>query len=882
MTRSVFSPSAAITSALGILVVASACGHSSQILDAYEKSKKNGGTATGSGATGGTGGTGTGGTGNMSGGGGTGMVGPQYDCNMVGSQQFDKKYMQAYSVDPADQKDADDALAAMTDIKDQATQMLGIPVGTKDYQDIERSPDVTVSGLGTIRGYNYRDAGRGVNLDAGQPNNRASDSKNYATAFPAPSIRAASWDMDLEKRVGEAVGDETAASLNNMLLAPCMNIIRHPYWGRTQETYGEDSYHIGRMATAFTVGLQEYVTGCAKHFAANNIELNRSTNNALMNEQTLREIYGRHFEMVVQDGGIGCVMASYNEVNGAKSTENRHLLRDILKAPVDRNQGGFGFQGLVLSDWWAMPGYNNDPDPSSVQPNATAALEAGLDVEVPWQLYYSTTTLTSAPSQDFQFITDSARRVLTQKFRFKSAKGSANDPASKWSIKAPTSTLAGASIDPNSQGAKDHMDLAEEAEIKSAVLLVNGVAPAAGMPATPVLPLKGATNIAVIGPDADINLALSSVPETCGPSGRSCTFHFATDANIGDRGSSRVNADPALSIGPFDGVKQVAPAGTNVTSGNSPDAANGADAIIVVVGYTANDEGEEYAIFAGGDRATLNLPAYNGGNQNDFVDAALKLMKPTIIIVNSGSIFNLPWLNHENHNQATIWGGYGGMRTGRALAKLIFSPNHENFSGKAPLAWPTQAELDLVNPATGKKFLAFKDSDTDPRTEMGYFFGYREYDRRKAAGMNPQMVFPFGHGLSYSTFAYSNLQIPCMAGAGPDAIVDVKVDITNTSQVDGDEVALLFVKPPAKPAGITGDRPVKELKSFAKVHIAAGAMAAGVELPVRIRDLRRWEGDDKTGHWTIDTGDYTIEVGKDADDADTNTMMQGKLPVQGY
>lgn len=881
MTRSVFSPSA-ITSALGMLVVASACGHSSQILDAYEKSKKNpvvsgtgGSTNPGSG---GTGNTGTGGTGNMSGGGGTGMVGPQFDCNMVASQQFDPKYMQPYSVDPADQKAADDALAAM-EIKDQATQMLGIPVGTKDYQDIERSPDVTVSGLGLIRGYNYRDAGRGVNLDAGQPNNRQTDGNNYATAFPAPSIRAASWDMDLEKRVGEAAGDETAASLNNMLLAPCMNIIRHPYWGRTQETYGEDSYHIGRMASAFTVGLQEYVTGCAKHFAANNIELNRSTNNAIMNEQTLREIYGRHFEMVVQDAGVGCIMASYNEVNGTKSTENRHLLRDILKAPVDRNQGGFGFQGLVLSDWWAMPGYNNDPDPSSVQPNATAALEAGLDVEVPWQLYYSQTTLTSAPTQDLPFITDSAHRVLTQKFRFKSATGSAQDPNSRWSIKAPTSKLKGASIDPAS--AMDHMDLAEEAEIKSAVLLTNGVAPAPGMPATPVLPLKGATNIAVIGPDADIHLALSSVPRTCGPSGRDCTFHFATDANIGDRGSSRVNADPALSIGPFDGVKQVAPAGTNVTSGNTPDAAAGADAIIVVVGYTANDEGEEYAIFAGGDRASLNLPTYNGGEQNDFVTAALDLMKPTIIVVNSGSIFNMPWLSHANHNQATIWAGYGGMRTGKAIARLIFSPNHENFSGKVPLAWPTQQELDRIDPSTGKKFLAFKDSDTDPKTVMGYFFGYREYDRRKAAGLDPQMVFPFGHGLSYSTFAYSNLQIPCMT-AQPEGIVDVKVDIQNTSQVDGDEVAMLFVKPPPKPPGITGDRPIKELKSFAKVHIPAGGTAMGVELPVRIRDLRRWEGDDKTGHWTIDSGDYTIEVGKDADDADANTAMQGKLTVQGY
>jgi len=773
-------------------------------------------------------------------------------------------------------------LAAMSQLADQATQMLGIPTGAgTDFQDIERSPDANVSGLGLIRGYNYRDAGRGVNLDAGQPNNRATDGNNYATAFPAPSIRAASWDMDLEKRVGEAAGDETAASLNNMLLAPCMNIIRHPYWGRTQETYGEDSYHIGRMASAFTVGLQEYVTGCAKHFAANNIELNRSTNNAIMNEQTLREIYGRHFEMVVQDAGVGCIMASYNEINDVKSTENRHLLRDILKAPVDEKQGGFGFQGLVISDWWAMPGYNSIPDTSQIQPNVNAALEAGLDIEVPWQLYYSQTSLTSVPDADKPLIKDAAHRVLTQKYRFKSATGSASDPASRWSIKAPTAKLSGASIDPTS--VMDHMDLAEEVEIKSAVLLSNGVPPAAGMPATPVLPLKGATNIAVIGPDADINLALSSVPRTCGPTGRSCTFHFSTDANIGDRGSSRVNADPALSIGPVDGVKAVAPMGTNVIPGNTPDAAANADAIIVVVGYTANDEGEEYAIIAGGDRATLNLPAYNGGNQNDFVNAALNLMKPTIIVVNSGSIFNLPWLNHQNHNQATIWAGYGGMRTGKAIARLIFSPNHENFSGKVPLAWPTQDELDRVDPATGKKYLAFKDSETDPKTVMGYFFGYREYDRRKAAGLNPQMLFPFGYGLSYSTFSYANLQLPCSAGgASKDGIVDVKVDITNTSQVDGDEIAMLFVKPPAKPQGITGDRPFKELKSFKKVHIAAGATAMGVELPVRIRDLRRWEGDDKTGHWTIDSGDYTIEVGKNADDADANTMMQGKLTVQGY
>jgi beta-glucosidase len=134
------------------------------------------------------------------------------------------------------------------------------------------------------------------------------------------SVRAASFDVDLEKRIGAAIGDETAASMNNLLLGPSADVVRHPYWGRTQEAYGEDSYHIGRMATAFTVGLQQYVTGCANHFVANTVEKNRSSQDALMNEQTLREVYCRPFEMVIQDGGVGCVMAARNLVNGVKVT----------------------------------------------------------------------------------------------------------------------------------------------------------------------------------------------------------------------------------------------------------------------------------------------------------------------------------------------------------------------------------------------------------------------------------------------------------------------------------------------------------------------------------------------------------------------------------
>ena len=268
MSRSLpFKPSA-VTSALVVAWVAAACGHTSATVDAFDKAE-NSGVSTGNTGSSDAGSGNSGGSGNAAG----TSNGPQFSCSTVASQQFDPLYMRAYS-EPADvTTNVEQTLAAMGP-SELASQMIGVPVGNFDYLDIERSPDVVLQGGVTIRGYNYRDAGRGVNLDAGQKN-RQSDGKDYATVFPAASIRAASWDMDLEKRIGEAIGDETAGSLNNMLLAPCMNIIRHPYWGRTQETYGEDSYHIGRMATAYTVGVQEYVTACAKHFAANNIEKNR-------------------------------------------------------------------------------------------------------------------------------------------------------------------------------------------------------------------------------------------------------------------------------------------------------------------------------------------------------------------------------------------------------------------------------------------------------------------------------------------------------------------------------------------------------------------------------------------------------------------------------
>ncbi len=152
----------------------------------------------------------------------------------------------------------------------KAVQMLGLPVGNLNFSDIERSPDVEVPGIGDIRGYRYRGGVRGLNLEAGQPD-RPSDGNDFSTVFPVPAVRAAAWDVDLEKRVGAAIGDETAASRNTLLIGPGLGLLRHPYWGHAQDAYGEDPYLTGRLGTAFTTGVQQYVTGSAAHFVAANV-----------------------------------------------------------------------------------------------------------------------------------------------------------------------------------------------------------------------------------------------------------------------------------------------------------------------------------------------------------------------------------------------------------------------------------------------------------------------------------------------------------------------------------------------------------------------------------------------------------------------------------
>ncbi|RYZ02736.1 MAG: hypothetical protein EOO73_30720 [Myxococcales bacterium] len=697
-------------------------------------------------------------------------------------------------------------------LQQKAAQMQGTPPGTsasKNYDDIQRSPDDTTA---NIRGYQYRDAGRGLNLDARQEGRPYMN--NYSTAFPSASARGASFDLDLEYRLGSAMGDETTASQNTMLLAPCMNILRHPYWGRSQETYGEDVYHLGRMSSAMTAGIQQYIAACAKHYAGNNIENGRANNNAQMDEQTLREIYGRHFEMVVKDGGVSCVMASYNSVNGVKATQNKHLLTDILR-------NDFGFRGVVLSDWWAMPGDQNFPSASVAQSNATGAVKAGLDIEVPWILNFAQLQAAVTAGDLTQAdINASAARILEQKFRFKSAL--LNGPIG---LKTPTSTMTQGSITGNA----DHIDLAREAAVKSMVLLKND---------NNNLPIKtdgSIKSIAVVG--LKVPYTLQSTTPLSG------TIDFAVDQPIGDRGSSRVNPDPAQVVGPAAGITQAAMKHSiTVTSGNTAQAAANADFVVVMVGLTPGDEGEEYAIPAGGDRASLTLPA----QQDMLVQQVAALNKPMVVVIQSGGIVNLPWLEQV---PSVVMAFYPGMRGGQALGQLLFG--EANFGGHMPVAWPKEADLP-----------PFKDTATT--TTMDYFLGYRYLDKN-----NKTPIFPFGHGLSYTSFTFSNLNVPC-TDVTKNGVVNVTVDVQNNSAVAGDATAFLFVSYP----NTTARRSVKELKGFYRVSLE-GNQGKRVTIPLRVADLKYWNGD-ASGSWVVETGDVKIMVGPDAG----HLELTGTLPVK--
>jgi beta-glucosidase len=791
----------------------------------------------------------SGGGGSMSGGAGTGAGGtnvsddinrvivPVACANSAPNANAIDKYSQGYTPDPAVLNRVQTVLSTMT-LEDEVLQMFGLKITPfyAPFNNIQRSEDTK-----TIRGFRYRDASRGMNLGEDFSGTYASAGKEpggssvgYSTAFPVSMARGAAFDLDLEYEIGEAIADEMQAAKETLLLAPCMNLLRHPLWGRAQETYGEDPYHLGRLASAMTVGIQQHVAANAKHYMANNIENGRAKNNSMMeDEQTLREIYGRHFRMVVQDGGVSSVMAAYNLVNRQKSTENTHLLTEVLR-------DDFGFKGFVLSDWWAMP--NTDPknaDATTLKMTAVKSVKAGLDVELPWGLNYGQliNIINANGGLTKMDIDRSVARILEQKFRF-----NADPLMGNVGLGTPKTRYRNFRIVCDTA----HQALAEKAALKSMVLLKND---------NNTLPIKNATKVAVLGARVPYRVTDGATQEGVR------YVNFATDVTTGDLGSSRVFHDPEKGVGPFQGIKAAAPSGVEVVNPATVAEAADADFIVVMAGLTAQDEGEEYT--KAGDRvdgfaldAKQRDPMY-AGLQNKLIADAAMLKKPMVVVLEGGSVISLPWLADV---PAVVMAWYPGQRGGAALGKLLWGEvggTQYNFGGKLPITWGSSVEQYPLFDGKGD-------------TLHTYYVGYRYFDKNN---MTPQ--FHFGHGLSYTTFAYKKLQLGC-SEMSKGAVLPVVVNVANTGSVAGDEIVMVFVSFP----GTQARRPVKELKGFARVHLAAGEEKQ-VTVPVRLSDLDYFRMDSATGNtgkWVVESGDIKIAVGGSS----TNLPLTAMVKVNGF
>jgi beta-glucosidase len=648
--------------------------------------------------------------------------------------------------DPVEGRVAD-LLSQMT-LEEKIEQMHGVAV--PENQGLNFTPD---NGRLGIPGFRMVDGMRGVSVFTG-----------VATTFPVGSARGATFDPALEERIGRAIAQEARAKGGNVLLAPTINILRHPRWGRAQETYGEDSFHIGAMAASFVRGVQTSVIANPKHFAANSIEDTRFTVDVQVDERTLREVYLPHFKKVVESGAAS-IMTAYNKVNGFYSAENAHLLSDILK-------GEWGFDGFVESDWIL-----------GTRSTAPSAL-AGLDIEMPTANYYGPALLDAVNAGEVpeSTIDDAVRRILRAKIRFGIVDG------------LPV-------VDPAVVESAEHTALALTAAEEALVLLKNDGAS---------LPIDRTTarTIAVVG-------ALSDT------------------ANIGDLGSSATKSSYVVT--PFGGISARAGGITvmhqprNVLTAADLVAIDGVDAAVVVVGLTSADEGEGF--IGAGDRKGLVLSAEQ---ERLIADVAAHSARTIVVLEGSGAIVMDRWVNQV---EAVLMAWYPGLEGGNAIANVVFG--EVNPSGKLPVTFPeSESQLPpFVN-------------DVDAVT-YEHFHGYRHVDHE---GLTP--LFPFGFGLSYTTFAVSNLDLDAQRIA-PDGTLQVTADVTNTGGASGDEVVQLYVSC----AGTAVPRAPRDLKGFSRVHLAPSETKA-VSFSVAARDLAYY--DVGAGAWKVEPATYTVWVGSDS------------------
>lgn len=633
-------------------------------------------------------------------------------------------------------------------------------------------------------------------------------------AFPALTCLAASWDPEIARLYGKSIGEEARYRNKTVLLGPGVNIYRSPLNGRNFEYMGEDPYLAGKMVVPYVQGVQQNgVAACVKHYALNNQEVNRHTTNVIIDDRALYEIYLPAFKAAVQEGNAWAIMGSYNLYKNQHGCHNQYLLNDILK-------GEWGFDGVVVSDWGGVH-------------NTQEAITNGLDMEFgSW-----TNGLSNGASNayDNYYLADPYLKLIREgKVGTKEL-----DDKVRRILRLAYRTTMDRNRPYGSLCSEAHFAAARRIGEEGIVLLQNR---------NNLLPidLNRAKRIAVIGENAIKMMTVGG-----GSSSLKVKYELSPLDGIRKRVGDQAEViyargyvgDPS---GEYNGVKS----GQDLEDSRSPEE--------LIAEAVAVAKEADYVIFIGGlnksahqdcedaDRKELGL-SYG---QDKVITALAKANKNLIVVNISGNAIAMPWVKEV---LAIVQAWYLGSEAGSAIASVL--TGDVNPSGKLPFTFP--ASLQDVGahklgeyPGTPRNY---GSPIVDQKYNEGIFVGYRWADKEKT-----KPLFSFGHGLSYTTFAYGKA-IADKKVMGQDETLTITLPVTNTGSREGSEVIQLYISDLKSSL----PRPVKELKGFSKVKLAPGETR---EVTFTIGKEALSFFDDARHEWVAEPGKFEAWIGASSTD----------------
>ncbi|MCF0160576.1 MAG: glycoside hydrolase family 3 C-terminal domain-containing protein [Bacteroidaceae bacterium] len=662
------------------------------------------------------------------------------------------------------------------------------------------------------------------------PTREGDEQTYYCTHFPIGTLLASTWDVELVKNVGAAMGNEVLEYGGDVLLAPAMNIHRNPLCGRNFEYYSEDPVVAGKIAAAYIGGIQSQGVGTSlKHFAFNSQETNRMGNNALIAPRAIREIYLRGFEIAIKEAKPWTVMSSYNYVNSTYTSESHELLTDILR-------GDWGYKGTVMTDWFGGA-------------DGAAQVRAGNDMLQPGRQaqYDAIIKGVQDGTLSMEDVDTSVKRILQ--------------------LIVISPTFKGYQYS-NKPDLKAHAEVTRQSATEGMVLLENNGA----------LPLKEVKKVAVFGNTAynwiaggtgsgDVNRAytinlldgLKNAGYEANEDLKAAYEKWFEDEN---KRNEAANAERAKSWLP-----KLLPVEMNVDAAVLAEQAKTQDVALIAIGRLSGE---------GSDRpvADFDLNEAEKTLIKNVTAAFHAQGKKAVVVLNIGGVIETA--SWKNIPDAILCAWQGGQEGGNSVADVL--SGKANPSGKLTMTWPVK----FADHASSKNFPIDKSSamlsfnfgggakgegegekDVDyTKYEEGIYVGYRWFDSQK---MN--VSYPFGYGLSYTTFEYSNAAVKA---EGEN--ITVTVDVKNTGAVDGKEIVELYA---VAPAG-NMDKPAQELKAFAKTKALKPGETATVTLKFNAADLASFDEDQNA--WVVDAGTYTLKVGASSRDikAELTTEVAAK------